>query len=138
MGLVATIKSKNGETFTVSTVYRQKFLPLPDLRVKEVYVVCESAVYKGKPKPFRTTIGKKPFMIAFNLYQGLTLEIDSFHDLVVRVLQDNVIKTPEDFVNAISDNDEEYFEAEQTKSRQLLLGFKNIDFVYIVSTTYLG
>jgi len=137
MGLVATVKSKNSQVFTVSTVYRNKNLPLKGLK-EPVYVVCESAVYKGKPKPLRTTAGKKPFMIALNIYEGLTLELDSFHELVVRILADNSIKTPQDFVHAINDNDEEYFDAVLQKSRQLLLGFKNIDFVYIVSTTYLG
>ncbi len=137
MGLVATVKSKNNQTYTVSTVYRKKFLLLPDLK-EQVYVVCESAVYKGKPKPFRATLGKKPFMIVFNIFHALTLELDSFHELVVRILEDNAIEMPEDFVNAINDNDEEYFEAQHTKSRQLLLGFKNTDFVYIVSLTYQG
>jgi len=135
MSLVATVKSKNNQTYTVSTVYRKKFLLLPDLK-EQVYVVCESAVYKGKPNPLR--LGKKPFMVAFNIFHALTLELDSFHELVVRILEDNTIETPEDFVNAINDNDEEYFEAQHTKSRQLLLGFKNTDFVYIVSLSYQG
>jgi hypothetical protein len=137
MGHVTTLKSKNNQVYTVSTVYRQKMLTLKDLK-EPVYVVCESAVYKGRSKPLRTLAGKKPFLIAFNIYEGLTLEIESFHELVVRILKDNNIKTPEDFIEAINDNDEEYFEAVHTKSRQLMLGFKSVDFVYIVSTSYMG
>jgi hypothetical protein len=137
MGYVTTLKSKNNQTYTVSTIYRKKFLLLKDLK-ESVYVVCESAVYKGNPKPLMTTLGKKPFLIAFNIYEGLTLEIDSFHDLVVKILKENTIKTPEDFTRAINNNDDEYFEAVHTKSRQLLTGLKEIDFVYIVSTTFMG
>jgi len=137
MGHVATVKSKSNQVYTVSTVYRQKQLTLKGLK-EPVFVVCESAIYKGKPKPLRTSAGKKPFLIAFNIYEGLTLEIESFHELVVKLLKENSIKTPEDFTKAINDNDEEYFDAVHTKSRQLMLGFKAVDFVYIVSTSYMG
>jgi len=127
MGKVSTVTNQvNGQIYTISTVTRNRNLPLPELG--SFPVNFEAMVLPGKSNPAATIAGKKPVAVGYSAsYSGIQ-SIDEFHDVFVSACEQLDFSNGEELAEMLASHGIRNI---RTTGRQLMYGMRTIDFIVL-------
>jgi hypothetical protein len=115
--------------YTLTTIPWNKYMTLPELGGVDLFVVCETGIYRGHASARSIAHGKSPFCVVYNVVPSGGYTMQEHHDLLASVCEKHAFDNVDQFCSVI--NHDYGRRSDHLRVRHPSWGFRKVNFAWI-------